>query len=347
MAAGATLTLQNLTLQGGLATSGPNPVYGVIASGGAVDDLGAATLTGVTIQNNTAQGPDGSPGGDGVTAMGGGIFSGGSLTVDGCTIQNNQAIGGNGGKGYLSKDSRDRFGNEHIPPGNGGNGFGGGVFVGGGTASLHNCTVSGNTAQGAPAGGGNATDGLGEGGGVLYRPHRLGCLDAFTQANVTTNSASTPATTSTGPSQPASENDSAWHGRGSLPHAEVDTPALWPGRSARSLTAHGISRRSACRRELTVFLRSQPGTPAGDTHHESFPGPTFQSVSPPEGPPDLATPEAPVPAAARRPRRSDRPQHPDGPDQRRQRGGLPAGSDRRRAAATRSSSPGPPARRSR
>ena len=51
VAAGASLTLQNLTLQGGLAADS-----GVSAEGGAIDNQGALTLSGVTVQNNIAQG---------------------------------------------------------------------------------------------------------------------------------------------------------------------------------------------------------------------------------------------------------------------------------------------------
>src|SRR5262249_28880128 len=51
VAAGASLTLNNLTLQGGLAFGG-----GVSAEGGAIYNQGTLLLNGVTVQNNSAQG---------------------------------------------------------------------------------------------------------------------------------------------------------------------------------------------------------------------------------------------------------------------------------------------------
>src|SRR5262249_47558186 len=85
VAPGAALTLVNLTLQGGLAFGG-----GANPQGGAVDNQGTLALTGVTVQNNTAQGAAGWDG------AGGGVFSSGVLMVQGSTIQNNAAIGGPG-----------------------------------------------------------------------------------------------------------------------------------------------------------------------------------------------------------------------------------------------------------
>jgi hypothetical protein len=186
VAAGTTLTLENLTLQGGLALGG----LGVTsAEGGGIYSQGALILTGVTVQNNSAQGIDGPTGAGGGPAAGGGIYSCGSLTLEGCTLQNNQAVGGAGGQGY---HYRDHFGDSgHYPGGNGGDGLGGGLCLAGGTASLHNSTVTGNKALGGHGGGGGTSAGLGEGGGVFIAPAASVCLDAFTQANVNNNAAST------------------------------------------------------------------------------------------------------------------------------------------------------------
>jgi hypothetical protein len=186
VAAGAALTLNNLTLQGGLALGG----QGLASSeGGAIYNQGALTLTGVTVQNNTAQGLDGLPGTGGGPAAGGGIYSGGALALEGCTLQNNQALGGQGGQGF---HYRDHFGDSgHYPGGPGGDGLGGGLYVAGGTASLHSSTVTGNKALGGHGGDGSASPGLGEGGGVFIAPSASACLDAFTQANVKKNTAST------------------------------------------------------------------------------------------------------------------------------------------------------------
>jgi hypothetical protein len=124
----AALTLSNLTLQYGLASGS-----GSAAEGGAIYNQGTLSLNGVTVQNNTAQGGNGSGSGasaNGQDAAGGGIWSSGNLTLaNGTVIQSNQALGGSGG-----------FGTK----GAGGNASGGGVYIGGGTANLTGVTVDGN-----------------------------------------------------------------------------------------------------------------------------------------------------------------------------------------------------------
>jgi hypothetical protein len=128
----ASLTLENLTLQGGLAFGS-----GVSAEGGAIFNDGTLTLNGVTVRNNIAQGQNGAKGQAGQSAAGGGIYSSASVTLEGGTlIQNNQALGGAGN--YLS--------------GPGGNGLGGGLYVSSGSLSLTNFTLSSNSAQGGPGG---------------------------------------------------------------------------------------------------------------------------------------------------------------------------------------------------
>jgi hypothetical protein len=206
VAAGASLTLQNLTLQGGLA----------FGFGGAVYNQGTLTLSGVTVQNNTAQGNSFN---FGSSAEGGGIYSGGSLTVEASTVQYNQALGGDevwrggdglgggvfiaggtaaldhatlysntvqGGNGRLSAHQARSF--STVARGFGGNGAGGGLFVAAGTVSLHSTTVDRNTANG---GRGLSGNGVGQGGGLCIGWAASVCLDAFTQTNVNHNSAST------------------------------------------------------------------------------------------------------------------------------------------------------------
>jgi hypothetical protein len=142
VAAGASLRLESLTLQGGLAVGAR-----VWAQGGAVHNQGNLDLNGVTMQNNIAQsGTDW----DGVPAAGGAIFSNGSLTLQGGAIQNNQALGGFG------SDGGSEFGGGGASGRNGGDAFGGGVYVGAGTAILAGAALSGNKAQGGDGGdGGN------------------------------------------------------------------------------------------------------------------------------------------------------------------------------------------------
>jgi hypothetical protein len=210
VAAGGSLTLQHLTLQGGLA-----------AAGGAIYNQGTLTLSGVTVQNNTAQGSSVYLGYGG-SAFGGGIYSGGSLTVEDSTLQNNQALGGDGrGSGFggtgagggvfiadgtatltnvtlygnlaeggnqasfIGRQASDSF---YAGRGKGGGGIGGGLYVAAGTVTLRSTTADHNTAKG---GHGQYGDGVGQGGGLYFASAASACLDAFTQANVTHNSAST------------------------------------------------------------------------------------------------------------------------------------------------------------
>jgi hypothetical protein len=183
--AGATLTLQNLTLQGGLSTTGPDFNHPNSATGGAINNLGTLHLTGVIVQNNTAQGQTSQ------SALGGGIYSAGSLALDSCTIQNNQAIGG---KGANYGTVKSHFGHSHYVT-NGGAGFGGGLYVAGGTVSLQSSTVTGNNAQGGTKGGGGASDGPGQGGGIYintyYNPATTVTMDTFTSNNTKNNTSST------------------------------------------------------------------------------------------------------------------------------------------------------------
>jgi hypothetical protein len=218
VAAGASLTLQNLTLQGGWILGSE-----VSAEGGAIYNQGSLELNGVTVQNNRAQGiqSSGSPGYQKLveSAAGGGIYSGGSLTVEASTIQNNQALGGDGlgtksgwrdpgvgGEGsgggvYIAggmatftnvtlSSNTAQGGNGHSVGGyqaEGGNAFGGGMNVAAGTVSLLSTTVDGNSA----IGGGGSAGGVELGGGLYLAAASSVCLDAFTLSHFYHNSAST------------------------------------------------------------------------------------------------------------------------------------------------------------
>ena len=217
---GGSLTLQNLTLQGGLTFGAA-----VAAQGGAIYSVGLLDLSGVTVQNNIAQGQTGE------SAAGGGIYSAGALTLEGGTlIQNNQAIGGRGGISvrlvggayglpggsaygggvYVaagtvtitdvtlsSNSARGGQGGGGVNPwtfqrgGAGGNGLGGGIYVSAGSVTLTGASVSANAAVGGA--GGLAirpgSPGLGEGGGVFIDPAALVYLDAFTHDHTSGNSA--------------------------------------------------------------------------------------------------------------------------------------------------------------
>jgi len=157
IATGATLTLQNLTLSGGLAQGG-------------------------------AGGSGGRGGGGGAAGLGGAIFNAGSLNISGCTFTNNQAIGAAGGSGSASITlggagggglvSGGQPGSSSGPGGNGGapsggkggtastigapGGFGGGG--GGGAGEFTNSTSQAAGNGGFGAGGGARGGGSGPGG---------------------------------------------------------------------------------------------------------------------------------------------------------------------------------------
>jgi hypothetical protein len=119
---GGSLTLENVTLQNGRVQGS-----GVSAEGGAIYNQGTLVLSEVLIQNNTAAGLF-------VNAAGGGIWSNRALTLENSTlIQANSATGGDGGT-------------------TGGNAFGGGIYIAGGTANITDTTFGqgdqGNKAQG-------------------------------------------------------------------------------------------------------------------------------------------------------------------------------------------------------
>src|SRR6516165_7754129 len=151
------LTLENVTLTGGLAQG-----TGAAAEGGAIYSSGTLALSGVTVKSNEALGSNGAfgiavplaAGGNGANACGGGIYvAGGTVTLTNDTLSSNKAVGGNGGTGATS--SGVLFG----PGGNGGAGSGGGLYVASGSVTLTNDTLSNNNAMGGNggAGGNNGT----------------------------------------------------------------------------------------------------------------------------------------------------------------------------------------------
>jgi hypothetical protein len=200
VAAGASLTLTDLTLQGGLTYS----------SGGAIYSQGGLNLTRVTVQNNLALGSHGGNssdyfGGPGGDALGGGVYiGGGTALLNGVTLSGNTAQGGDGGDGGVGW-LYDRHGNPWryvaYPGGSGGVGYGGGLYAAGGTVTLLDTSVTGNTAQGGTGGRGGSERGLkgknglltgqGVGGGLYLSSAALVSLDAFTLAHVKGNHAST------------------------------------------------------------------------------------------------------------------------------------------------------------
>ena len=124
---GCSATISGLTVSDGSAATG----------GGLQNDGGTLVLTSVTITGNSTSGNSG----------GGGVYSkGGSTTLGNCTITGNTANNSSGGiysyGGTLSLTSVTISSNTVT----GALSQGGGVFVVEGTAILHGCTISENTA---------------------------------------------------------------------------------------------------------------------------------------------------------------------------------------------------------
>jgi hypothetical protein len=195
------VTVQNNSAQGSAGQySAGQSVGAQSAAGGGIYSSGALTLQGCTLQSNQAVGGQGADtpyggqwGGDG---FGGGLYvAAGTASLSNVSLNSNTAQGGGGGNG-LDTFNIDRGHNVGTPGGNGGNGLGGGLCAAGGTVCLRSTTVTHNTARGGGAGSGghgasNGGPGLGEGGGLYITAAAAVCLDAFTQANVSHNNAST------------------------------------------------------------------------------------------------------------------------------------------------------------
>jgi len=163
VASGASLTLENVTVENGLAVGS-----GSSADGGAVYNVGNLTLIGATLQNNLASGTHGT---DGLTfnsgknnvpttingqaggnAAGGGIWSSGSVTLEGGTIlQNNEVFGGPGGAAGASLATQGYIAGNG---GAGGSGFGGGLYQAGGSVNVNGSALTDNEAGGGGGGGG-------------------------------------------------------------------------------------------------------------------------------------------------------------------------------------------------
>jgi hypothetical protein len=219
VALGATLTLMDVTLQGGLAFGS-----GVSAEGGSILNQGALNMNGVIIQQNLARSTVNY---FSEQCVGGGIYSSGALTLQNCTIRNNQALGGDGTSGSGGGGFGDNalgggiaivFGSANLtnttgasntakggdggqglhgklahyaPDGPGGDSLGGGIYVGTGNVTLLHTSVNQNSAtkgNGIVAG---TVVGEGIGGGIYISMGALVGLDAFTLANVNHNHAST------------------------------------------------------------------------------------------------------------------------------------------------------------
>ena len=130
--------------------AGGHGAGGGAASGGGIHNVSAVTLVSCTISGNAATGGDSNSGnaGAGGTANGGGIHNLSAVTLVDCTFSGNSATGGNGASGFSLG-------------GNGGNGIGGGLYQppAGGTTSVHNTIIAGDSATGGSGGTGSSSNG--------------------------------------------------------------------------------------------------------------------------------------------------------------------------------------------
>jgi hypothetical protein len=165
VALGASLTLEDLTLQNGSAFGS-----GVSAEGGAILNQGVLSLEGVTVQNNSATGYSADQttlsknvsAATGADAQGGGIWSDGTLFLQDFTLptgtvlhtilQNNYAQGGYGGSFFKGGT---------VEGASGGQGLGGALYLAGGTAGLTNAALTNVSFIYNSAFGGNGGDNFG------------------------------------------------------------------------------------------------------------------------------------------------------------------------------------------
>jgi hypothetical protein len=196
--AGGSLTLTNDTVFA-------NTAWGGNGGGGGAGGYGGASSR---LAGTGGRGGNGGAGGNG---LGGAVYvAGGTVTLTNDTVYSNTAWGGSGGQGGPGGNAQSNYYGRAGTPGAGGyggaggNGFGGAVYVAGGTATLTGDTVYSNTAWGGNGGKGGingaiyygpsgspGSSGMGEGGGLYIAPLGTVYLDAFTLGHFSHNTAST------------------------------------------------------------------------------------------------------------------------------------------------------------
>jgi hypothetical protein len=167
---GATITINDAVITGNHAVGAKGSIanmngFGYPGEGGGIANLGGSvTIQGSKITHNSAAGGAGATGYSGGTAAGGGIFNGDTLTITNSTISGNTATGGRAGPAgnYIPYSSRTMTGPVNATAGGfGGNAYGGGIANSGGTVTVQQSVISGNSARGAAgAPGGRASVGL-------------------------------------------------------------------------------------------------------------------------------------------------------------------------------------------
>ncbi len=174
-------------------SGGHGGVGGRGAGGGLFVDGGTITITSSTIDSNAAQGGSGgsvfndptTPGlaGAGGTGTGGGIaIDLGTLTVKSSHLDSNIARGGNGGADY---NSAFQVTGTAAFQGAGGAGYGGGLYVGGGTVHLTLDDLESNQADAGNSGGGVRSTAAS--GGGLYTFSGVVTKDVYTTQHIINN----------------------------------------------------------------------------------------------------------------------------------------------------------------
>lgn len=178
----------NITIEGNgdiLKVSGATERFFLVSNGPAA---GTLTLDNLTLTGGVAQGAKGVfPGSGGGAGLGGAIYNLGTLTLNGDTLTGNQAVGGNASvSNSFSFSNGGGFGG-----GKGGGGFGGGgaglggaIYSASPSLTITNSTLSGNTAQGGNGGGTGAQGGSGYG-GAIFNQNGSATLTYVTIANNT------------------------------------------------------------------------------------------------------------------------------------------------------------------
>ncbi len=162
IAAGDSVTFQNLEITGGVATDFPGFSAGSSAggAGGGILSAGNLTLNNVVVTGNKAIGPA-----TDTTAAGGGIVATAGLTIQDSVISNNSAIAGPGssqGSAYS---------------------YGGGLYINSSSAvSITNTVIAANSSLGGSDGGGGL-------GGGAYVSDTAGTTTKFTDDTITGNQA--------------------------------------------------------------------------------------------------------------------------------------------------------------
>ena len=226
VASGGSLTLENMSLQNGFAYGFP---YGTnaAAQGGAIRNQGALILSQVSVDFNEALGffnPAKNGKGSSGDAAGGGIWSSGSLTIENQSlIDYNTVIGAGTGSGYgggiciaggTVNISSSTIGGSPLSPGgrntalggynqSTGNytpfgpaaGYGGGVYVGAGTATFTNDSIRYNSAGSYINDAFEGFYDLGYGGGIYIATAATVYLDSYTLSSTNGNIGEWPAAT--------------------------------------------------------------------------------------------------------------------------------------------------------